>query len=305
MAILITDDILTQITNDLTKCTESFTVVSAYCKKELLKYFDSYLPNNLDKALLVRFRPDDILSKATDFSLYEYCCLHGWEMYVRFDSHAKTYIFDNLKGIIGSANATKSGLRLGGIGNYEMAAVFQLESKDIIAIKSLIASSVKMNIDIYRMMKLYIEKNSCNGQSSSITRWPNKIENMVNYDFSILFSEDFPKMSPQELDKQSIENVRRDASGLKYAFVHSKCYLWLISILKEKDNHMIFFGELTERLHNVLLREPKPYRKDVKIMLRNLLEWVNFFDCSDIVIDIPNHSQRIRLNGVQYGQDIQ
>lgn len=305
MAILISDDILKKITSNLPKCTESFTVVSAYCKKELLEYFDFYLHNNVNKSLLVRFRPDDILSKATDFSIYEYCCLHGWKMYVRFDLHAKTYIFDNLKCIIGSANATNSGLSLCGIGNYEMAAAFQLEPKDIIAINSLIDSSLRIDRKTYNLMEKFLEKNKCNEKISSITRWPNEIENMINYDFSVLFSEDFPQMSPKEMDKHTSETVQCSAAKLKNDFVHSKCYMWLITLLKEKNDHTIFFGELAEKLHNVLLREPKPYRKNVKILLRNLLEWVIFFDCSDVVIDIPNHSQRIRLNGVQYGQDIQ
>jgi len=48
-------------------------------------------------------------------------------------------------------------------------------------------------------------------------------------------------------------------------------------------------------LHDVLVSDPKPYRKDVKQMLSNLLDLVENLDMDDIVIDKPNFSQRVRL----------
>ena len=81
----------------------------------------------------------------------------------------------------------------------------------------------------------------------------------------------------------------------QYYFSETKCYLWLKEELKKKDNHELYFGEATALLHNVLLNDPKPYRKEVKDLLSNLLSWITALDCEEIVVDRPNHSQRIRL----------
>ena len=47
------------------------------------------------------------------------------------------------------------------------------------------------------------------------------------------------------------------------------------------------------RLHNALITDPKPYRKDVKQLLSNLLQMIIAIDMPEIGVDRPNHSQRI------------
>ena len=57
----------------------------------------------------------------------------------------------------------------------------------------------------------------------------------------------------------------------------------------------MYFGELSARLHNVVVADPKPYRKDIKQMLANLLRLIEELEMEEIVIDRPNYSQRIRF----------
>ena len=57
----------------------------------------------------------------------------------------------------------------------------------------------------------------------------------------------------------------------------------------------MYFGQLSDELHNALVSEPKPYRRDVKVLLSNLLEWCQKLNLEEVEIDRPNHSQRIRL----------
>ena len=70
-------------------------------------------------------------------------------------------------------------------------------------------------------------------------------------------------------------------------------YRWLKQSLLDNGGEL-YFGSLTEKLHNCLIDDPRPYRKDVKNLLKNLISWINFFD-NQILIDRPNYSQRIRL----------
>ena len=55
------------------------------------------------------------------------------------------------------------------------------------------------------------------------------------------------------------------------------------------------FGAITEKLHEALITDPKPYRRDVKNMLSNLLKMIERLGMEEVVIDRPNHSQRVRL----------
>ena len=68
-------------------------------------------------------------------------------------------------------------------------------------------------------------------------------------------------------------------------------------MLKENDGCM-YFGAISEKLHNSLVSDPKPYRKDVKQLLANLLSMIKILNMDEIVIDRPNYSQRVRLKEI-------
>ena len=73
-----------------------------------------------------------------------------------------------------------------------------------------------------------------------------------------------------------------------------KSILEQINILKENDGCM-YFGSISEKLHNSLVSDPKPYRKDVKQLLVNMLNLIERLNMEEVVIDRPNFSQRVRL----------
>ena len=56
-----------------------------------------------------------------------------------------------------------------------------------------------------------------------------------------------------------------------------------------------YFGAITSELHNALINDPKPYRKEVKDLLSNTLFWIQDLGIDALVIDAPNHSQRVRI----------
>ena len=87
-----------------------------------------------------------------------------------------------------------------------------------------------------------------------------------------------------------------DIGKLKESFRWSNVYLWLLTTLKE-NNRCLYFGALAEKLHNALVSDPKPYRRDVKQMLANLLNLIEKLGMEEVVIDRPNYSQRVYLKG--------
>jgi hypothetical protein len=55
-------------------------------------------------------------------------------------------------------------------------------------------------------------------------------------------------------------------------FEATRCCRWLTSQLRDQGGQL-YFGETTKLLQNALLEDPKPYRKDVKLLLQNLFAW--------------------------------
>ncbi len=287
MAILISNGILKKIEEEIHNCSQSFYAISAFCKITLLEFFDSNLSEDVyEKKLVVRMRPEDIICGATDISLYEYCKKHNWKLYFNFDLHAKTYVFDKMRCIVGSANATSTGMSLDCNGNYEMATVSILDNKDRQAIGELVENSVLMIDKTYSIMCKSLEKMKIEKEHTSLI-WPDEIRNLYKKKIDVLFVEDFPaQFSP--LDFIGMEDIKVD-------FYNSKGYQWIKDELMKKDSHELYFGEASSLLHNKLVKDPKPYRKEVKELLSNLLNWIVELGCEEILIDRPNYSQRIKL----------
>jgi len=94
MTIIYTENFKNELEKELISTTNNIHIISAFCKKNIIAFIDSKLSSSVkSKKLLVRFTLRDIISKATDFGLYEYCLENNWEMFVNFDIHAKTFIF--------------------------------------------------------------------------------------------------------------------------------------------------------------------------------------------------------------------
>lgn len=300
MSLLCSDEILNAIYSELQSAQNSVRIVSAYCKKQALEKLDSHISNTVSKKqLLLRFQLADILHGSTDFEILDYCAQNKWQVFIRFDLHAKTYIIDNVRGIVGSANMTCSGLNLTDNGNYEMAAVVPLENSDIVKIDNLFNDAVLITPAILVKMKEDLEKAKSNSQNVEKQFWSSAILDLFVPTISILFSHELPES--KDLPSQKGEYIQfldcrfnGDYSELKEKFRWSNAYLWLLQVLR-KNNCCMYFGQLSAELHNTLVSDPKPFRKDVKIRLSNLLGWCENLSMPEIKIDIPNHSQRIRL----------
>lgn len=298
MPIYVSQRILDEIRFELSRSQDSFTLISAYCKLPLVQYFDSCISSSqVKKKLVVRMKKCDITSGATDLSIVPYCKQHGWDLLFRLDLHAKTYIFDRLRCIVGSANATNSGMSIGGSGNYEMATSCMLTPQDLRAIDMLLSTCTPMTDAIYSLM---VDSISNPVRGSNSDEWPVAIQEHLIPNYPLLFAEDFPWCSSPfsaSEDDLIFLGITPDADmrDIREAFLQSKCYNWLLALLNAQDNQYMYFGAISAALHGALLNDPKPYRKDVKILLSNLLGWIEELGCPEIGIDRPNYSQRIFL----------
>ena len=302
MSLLLVGEAKNEIVNQVSQAKDQLQIISAFCKIPAVRLLDDNIHNNLQsKKLMVRFQLSDLVSGTTDIDLYEYCKDNGWQLYVKFDLHAKTYMLDKKRCILGSANLTSSGISLFLHGNYELSCCADMTETDINKIDSLYESALQMNDELYKIMKSeyeYVHKN--NSQNKISVSWSDEITRRIKHVSSVMFIYDFPNSKvPIYNDINSIEFLGLDRTPtipeLKEAFLRSKAFLWLYDTVDKTPEKTCFFGWVTEKLHNVLLNDPKPYRKDVKELLGNLLGWIEALEIEDIIIDVPSHSQRIRV----------
>lgn len=299
MSILFSNEILDSVKRELQSATSSVQIITAYCKESSFMHLNTYINDDVkEKRLLVRFRMDDVLKGSTDFSVAECGLNNGWKVFIRFDLHAKTYIVDNKRGLVGSANATNSGLSIGKSGNMEMATLVDVEPHDVEKINKLFDDAILVDNILLNKLWKQIEEVKCS-ESRENYCWDTSITSLFNPHIDTLFSYELPEdftMIEGEYFSFMDEEFSGDIEKLKEAFRWSNAYLWLLTVLKENDG-CLYFGALTEKLHNAMVSDPKPYRRDVKYMLANLLLLIEKLDMEEIVIDRPNYSQRVRLSG--------
>lgn len=299
MGILFSNQIKVQLTKELLESKESVQIISAYCKESALEFFEHNLSDSLtEKKLMVRFSLGDILSKATDFTLYEYCKNNNWDLYIKPNIHAKTYVFDHAKSIVGSSNLTQRGMVMGENGNYEIAALVNMEINDKKKVDELFKSAFLMNDDLYSKMKEDLLKVDTTCESFP-KNWNIEIRRLIADHVVVLFTYEFPSTeSPYKLVEGSLEFLELpEGSGIEVireSFENCTAYLWLIDVLHKNDG-VLYFGSISEKMHNALINDPEPYRKEVKELLNNLLNWISDLQISEIIIDQPNYSKRVSL----------
>lgn len=265
--IVLSSEISELIENELKQCVSEVNIVSAFCKIGTLKQLDRCISKNVKKKLLVRFRPTDITVGATDKEIYDYCINNGWHLYLDFSVHAKTYIFDRVKCIIGSSNLTNNGLGISGRSNKEINSFIYIDDIDYSKILSLYSDAILIDDDIFSSI---ISSTDDEEAYHRIIRHHREI--------NCLLPEDFPTEDTDYLDFLNLKSLR-----------------WLLDYLSKKDDKTAYFGELSSRIHDIYVKDPRPYRRDVKQQLASLLRTIKKFDYKFVEISRPNYSECVKL----------
>lgn len=292
MGVLIDNEINEAIKKLSVHSNNSVYILSAFCKKNAFNNLAYNInPKIKCKKLLIRFLLSDIISGASDLEVYNATKEQGWELYINFNLHAKIYIFDEKYCILGSSNLTSKGLNLIENGNIEAANLFNIDNNDFNKIVNLFNNSIRINDLIYSNMKEQLNTVEINGRQFNY--WKSSIFDSYYQGITVLFTQDFPSKDVNMDEYNSLTNFEHEQ--LKKELKTSNAYFWLYNYLRSKPNQEAYFGELASELHDILIIEPRAFRKDVKAYIKLLLEWVSILCEDDMVVDIPNHSTRVRL----------
>lgn len=288
----------------LLNCKEELLIISAFVKLDTLIWIDQHLLHLKRKQILVRFRKSDILFGATDFGVIEYCLKNNWEVKFDIKLHSKIYVFDKIKFILGSANLTGSGLSLYKNSNIESVVSGSLSYVEYEKIYSIFLNGISFSAEIIEAMNKEMQTIDSSIKVNSIGWTHEVILKSAKPKEIILFKEDcLTSQYPNDLTKQDMhllgldpnEGSFSEMSTLKSNFLNLKIYDWLKLKLVESDN-TLYFGRVSQLLHENIALNERVYRKDIKFYVENLINWIIYLEISEIKIDRPNYSQRIRID---------
>lgn len=289
------DELSDKLTKDFSSA-KSIIIITAYITINAIKWLYNILEyhKNIHVTIVTRLSPNDLINGSSDIESIKEALGNGHDVFILDNLHAKIYLIDDQKLYVGSTNFTTNGLKLFGEGNLEGNIEIVPSDSDLQFVQNIIDSSIKIDLDILDRMSQCISAIS-SLQVNNITKWPDDILPTHNN----IWVSDFPLSDPFSNESGNYGPVFDELLGIDdditklVAFKNTNAYKWLYRYLL--DDNECYFGKLTQQLHNDLMDDPEPYRRDVKQLLSNLLSFCEYFSISEIEIDRPNYSQRISL----------
>ena len=277
-------------------------IFSAFIKSKAFEWLvPQVIEKHLNVKIMVRWDINDLLSGVSDLSIYERCKELNWEFRVNTALHSKLYLIDSSIGYLGSNNLTGAGLGLNTNNNIEFSTEIRPNMGDLQKIDKYLNSSTLMNDELYEEIKQFVEDNKTTKER---IKWPDLIMEKLKTNTDYLWVDNFPLSNPLQnnfseefhKDEKIFANISfDDKEALKDAFMSSHVTQWIMKHLNEQEEKVLFFGSLSALIHNSLLNDPKPYRKEIKDLIANFFAWVKYLDLKELIVEQPNHSQCLKL----------
>lgn len=284
---------------------------SAFLKANVLQEFHKLAPPGSSVKVLARWQLGDLIVGASDLSVYELCKEFSWDFHIKLNFHGKVFWVPESGILVGSANATSSGLGLKSNSNSEVGTVVSQSAENIQIVNSLFADSILVTDELFNNLKKTVDAHEKERDKLS---WPRSILNVidkVDYSSEKFFHSECLQTSGvdifngvnlrddlviADLSLLGLLNGNLSKNLLVELFIAGKLFKWVYATV-EKNGGTLSFGGLTAALHNALLEDPAPYRKDVKKLVQNLYSWIKLSGPSATSIEIfqPNYSEVLRI----------
>lgn len=287
-----------RLEGELPHSRKSIKFISAYITQSGVEWLCKNIPDKIEGKIVCRLLPSDVLSGASQLSALKTALDNGFKIYCLHSLHAKIYSIDDLTIYAGSANLTSNGLKIYGQGNLEASVQISASKNNLDFIQNIMVSATQLDEEALKKMQACIDLKE---EDIFFDRWPDGVlhedEGIWVRDF--FWSQPGANQISQEhihdLEIMGIDTLDLEFPILQKQVANVRCIRWLIKILKESENNELFFGSLTQALHDDLKDDPTPYRKDVKSLVQNMLTYCEVYMRDRIEITRPNYSQKIRL----------
>jgi len=296
-------------------------LASAYAKTAALRELEQVIATDNSVRILVRWKPNDLICGASDLECFSLARERGWQFIVRQDLHAKVYLAGDRGIFLGSANLTRSGFSLGIFGNEEAVVCVDASPGNLSFIERLFDGGAEISQELFLRIEQWLlprmAEQKSRGEASE--DWPIEISNELDptaIPKRLLVSECFWTDGTWLTDEarnrggQVDEAMHHDALLLNYqsaehlraapieekaaAVANTRIARWLKGQMQKSPAREMYFGQVTALLHDALVNDPKPYRREVKDVVHNLFSWIHNTKVPQLQVDRPGHSERIR-----------
>lgn len=134
-------------------------LIIPFIKVAALRQLHWVQTKNIRFKVICRWRPDDLLSGASDVEVFTYLKTAGCQLYVNNDIHMKLYVFESNTAFNTSANLTLRGLGYSDPANIEVGNMVTLTVDDWARIHKILAASRQVDDAVYERAKAFVENN--------------------------------------------------------------------------------------------------------------------------------------------------
>ncbi len=288
---------------------EEVIIFSPYIKTEVLDKLE--IPVNIKVTIITTLRLNDLLSGASDISLFPYSQAKEHIIFINNSLHLKAYLADWNMCIFGSSNLTGRGLALSSTYNYELNST--PDSIDIstkIYFHKILAESQLMNSVMYDLVldefsklppKIEVEELNITSIESDkdylISSLPMSLSIARLYHIII---NRFETDNREELEcaihdcvlYQLPTNIGYDdyLELLKTKFFTSDFIIKLMCFIDEKER---YFGEVKAWIQNNCADVPIPSKRTLTANIQVLYRWIVELSDGMYCVDRPSYSERI------------
>jgi len=292
-----------ELSISLSECKNSVVIFSAFIKKAAFQWFiDQVNEKKIEVVVVARWTLLDLLSGISDLEVYELCQSQGWTFKVDQRNHSKLYLIDSSFAFVGSSNLTGAGLGLHSKSNFELSMKGNLSEIDLTKVNKYLDSCITMTDELYAEM-VAIYNNSEKVKIVKNVIWPESITSLLEQEVDHLWVDDLFFTNPEESNPNK-EHLQHDLELLGITQLSDKENInsnqirsikWLKCQLNKEESKSLKFGALSRLLHNALLNDPKPYRKDVIELQKNLRKWIKYLELDEFKFETYNVSETIYL----------
>lgn len=273
----------------VSRATASVTILSAYLKHQALDHLMSLVPEGVEVRVASRFRPNDLISGASDIDAAKLLIEKGAKFGISPRLHGKVFLIDDQDMYIGSSNLTGSGFGLAGTGNEEFGTHCHAGQADVKKLDVFLRQNVVwLDAVAIETMECELDRIKSTQQLGIETEeafW--SFEKANKRELEGIWFRELPPCTPSQASQYlSTEGEfsneflagaggkLNSLEGLQQLFFSSVAYQWLVQKLEYASSDSVRFGELTALLHASLFDDPAPYRSSIKRVIADLFTWV-------------------------------
>jgi hypothetical protein len=286
-------------------------IVVPFIKLDALRQLHWIQGKKIPVKVICRWRPDDLLSGASDVEVFPFLKDAGCQLYVNKDVHMKLYVFESNTAFNTSANLTLRGLGYSQPSNIEVGNMVTLNADDWANIHAMLLASRQVDDAVYSRAKAFVDNNPRPGLGIA---QPDFFDAPKVFTIGSLPAVASPKrlaafyFSSDSKD-HTADDVRRATHdlvtfGIPFgltpaqfeqqlgdSFRKAPFVVAFLEFLKAEGS--LRFGAVNDWIHQKCEDVPLPYRWQIKENTAIFYDWLAYY-VPGVSWDRPNYSQVIR-----------